>query len=171
MKDNIILIGFMGSGKSVVGKKLARDISYNFIDMDIFIEKQENLSISHIFSKFGEDYFRKLEKEASITFGKYKNYVIATGGGIIKDSNNIENLKLNSGVVIYLKSNNMNHIYNNLKNNSNRPLLREENKMEDIKAIFEDRKHLYEKYSDIAIDVSFKSIEKIVSEIYTNITN
>lgn len=78
---NIILCGFMGCGKTSVGKKLSTLLNMRFVDTDALIEKQENMSISQIFAEYGEAYFRQKEAELCDTLKEYTNTVIATGGG------------------------------------------------------------------------------------------
>ena len=95
----IYLIGLPGVGKSTVGKKLASEIEFEYIDLDLYIEEFMNKSIPNIFSEFGEDFFRELEKKALKDMLEKENVVVACGGGIIKDKANKE---LMNGKVIYL---------------------------------------------------------------------
>ena len=89
MEKNIVLVGFMGSGKTSVGKKLSVDLKREFIDMDDFIVEKECMSINEIFEKKGEAYFRELEKELCQNFAEAKSKIIATGGGVIKNDANV----------------------------------------------------------------------------------
>ena len=95
---NIILIGFMGSGKSTIGRKLSEKYGLKHIDTDWYIEKEQNMKISDIFSKKGEEYFRNLETELCEKFSKESGNVISTGGGMIKNPKNMAFLKEN-GIV------------------------------------------------------------------------
>ena len=90
---NIVLIGFMGCGKTTIGKELAKNLSFSFIETDVVIEQQQNKTINQIFSIFGEEYFRELEKQTYLKVSNLKNYVISTGGGVVKYEQNIINLK------------------------------------------------------------------------------
>ncbi|MFR7510805.1 MAG: shikimate kinase [Muribaculaceae bacterium] len=90
---NIVLIGFMGSGKTSVGKRLSLVLKREFIDTDDFIEKREGMTINEIFKEKGEEEFRKIERELYKRFSTPKKKIIATGGGVIKNSANIANLK------------------------------------------------------------------------------
>ena len=99
---NIFLIGFMGSGKSTVGKKLAARLGYSFLDMDVEIEKEEGKPIATIFSEKGETYFRNLEFEWLRNFSK-ENNIVATGGGAPCVNSNLEKMKA-KGITVYLKS-------------------------------------------------------------------
>ncbi len=99
----IFLIGFMGSGKSYTGKRLARLMDYAFIDLDEFLEEGEHRSISTIFSEEGEAYFRKLESEYLRKLEGRQKLVIATGGGTPCQPDNLEWMKRN-GLIIYLSA-------------------------------------------------------------------
>lgn len=101
-KDKIFLIGFMGSGKSTLGKKIARALHYEFSDLDNYIESVAAQSISSIFETQGEDYFRKLETACLQNYSSQKNLVIATGGGTPCFNNNME-LMLQEGCCVYIK--------------------------------------------------------------------
>ena len=100
---NIVLVGFMGTGKSVVGKRLAVKLKRDFVELDELIEKKENMPIKDIFEKKGEPYFRQVEKEVVKEASQRKNIVISAGGGAIIDEENFKNLK-NSGTIICLKA-------------------------------------------------------------------
>ncbi len=102
MQSRIYLIGFMGSGKTSHGKKIARMMGYDFIDMDSWIEEQEGSSVSEIFNQHGEEYFRKKEREAILALETREKTVISTGGGAPCYGNNMELLQ-HSGLTIYLK--------------------------------------------------------------------
>ena len=86
----IYLIGLPGVGKSTVGKELANRLEYQFIDLDLYIEKLMNKSIPEIFSEYGEDFFREMEKKALVDMIDLENVIVACGGGIIKDKTNKE---------------------------------------------------------------------------------
>lgn len=100
---NIYLVGFMGTGKSAVGKELAKKMKWQFMDLDELIELKEKQPIADIFAKKGEPYFRKLEKKVLVEVSKENNFVIACGGGIVIDPDNIETMK-KTGVIICLKA-------------------------------------------------------------------
>lgn len=154
---NIILVGFMGCGKTTIGRKLAKKLTeklgeYRFIDMDDELEKKTGMKISSIFEKFGEEEFRAIESNLCRELSNTKSCIIATGGGVIKNEKNIELLRKN-GVVIYLKAT-PEHIYKNIKDDNSRPLLQCDDKIGKIKALLDERKPLYEERSDIIFDVS-----------------
>ena len=96
----LYLIGMMGSGKSTLGKRLAKELGYEFIDMDLYIENTAQKTIEEIFHDYGEPWFRAYEKNTLKDFQKMDNVIIATGGGVIKDKTNKE---LMDGKCIYLR--------------------------------------------------------------------
>ena len=163
MDRNIVLTGFMGSGKTSVGKRLSMELKREFIDMDDFIVTKEGMSVNEIFAQKGEAYFREQERELCARFSQPKSKIIATGGGVIKNDENMKNLK-SGGTVFYFKSTPERIAYN-LRFDNTRPLLAGDNKEEKIKSLMLEREHLYEKYADIIIDVSDIDIEATLNEI------
>ncbi len=163
MKKNILLIGMMGCGKSTIGKKLAKEIGYFFIDMDEFIEKEENKSISQMFL-IGEDYFREAEKKASKKLSTLEKTVISTGGGVILNHENMECLRKNSYVIFIERD--ICDIVSKV-DISKRPLLKKDpNKIYEI---YEKRYPLYEKYKDIK--VKNNNISECTTDIINKLTN
>ncbi|MEA4816581.1 MAG: shikimate dehydrogenase [Lachnospiraceae bacterium] len=162
LSNNIVLIGFMGSGKTIIGKSLARLLGLRFLDTDEIIESKEG-QIKQIFKKKGEEYFREIETETLKGLLGTKDAVISTGGGIVKKP---ENKKILSsiGKVIYLKAS-PEHIAKNVKNDNTRPLLSGKDKFLKISKLLSEREALYEDFSNIKIEVSFKSIEEICRSI------
>lgn len=157
MINNIVLIGFMGCGKTAIGKNISSELKYEHIDTDDYIEKKAGMKIAEIFDKFGEDYFRKLENEAAKQISEYEGYVISTGGGIIKNEENIFLLKKN-GIVVYLKSS-PNKIFKNTKNNMSRPLLNTDDRLKRIEQLLQEREPLYLKYADLVVDTTNESVQ------------
>lgn len=149
---NVVLVGFMGCGKTTIGKKLAKACGYEFIDMDVEIERRENMKITEIFEKFGEAAFRSMETELCKQLSQREGCVIATGGGVIKNEENMRLLKIN-GSVLYIKAS-PEHIYKNVKNDSSRPLLKGGDRLERIKTLMEERRPMYEGRSDITVDIT-----------------
>jgi len=158
----IILIGFMGTGKSVVGKKLAKQKGFSFIDIDKKIEKESGMSIPDIFSRFGEAHFRKLEKSSIFELKNIKNAVVATGGGVVLDPENIEAMK-ELGYLVALDAD-LETLWKRLRYSRNRPLLQTEDPRTRIKDLYLKRKELY-KEAHVIIDTSNKSIDMVVREI------
>ena len=160
---NIYLIGFMGSGKSSVGKLLAKNLNYKFIDTDEEIEKDTGLSINEIFKKFGERYFRNLERKKLEELIKLKNLVVATGGGMGADEKNI-NLMKQSGLVVWLKID-FDTFLKRVGNDPNRPLLKED--INKLKTRFIQREKYYSK-ADIIIDAT-KELDTIMKNLMKKI--
>ncbi|WP_286316043.1 shikimate kinase [Romboutsia ilealis] len=161
----IILIGFMGVGKTSVGKQLARKLDFNFIDTDYEIERLSNKSIPEIFEQYGENYFRKLENSILEKFVKNEDIVMATGGGIITTKENYNILK-NEEKVIFLDGS-VETIINHVQNERNqRPLLKEsENLSKKIEELLSIRYEKYIEVSDILIDINGKNIDEVISQI------
>lgn len=146
MKENIVLIGMPGSGKSTIGRILGEKLGLLFIDLDKEIEKYSGQSIPSLFEK-GEDHFRKIESEVAVSFSKQKSLVIATGGGIILREANVEALR-EKGIIIFL--NRKIEIIAEDVITSTRPLLTEG--VVKLYQIYNERIELYLKYSDIMIE-------------------
>ncbi|MGL4307436.1 shikimate kinase [Cetobacterium sp. SF1] len=155
MKDNIALIGFMGSGKTTVGRILAKYLDMKFIDIDRAICARERKTIPEIFQEKGEEYFRRLERMIIEEESLDNNIVIATGGGVIIDNENIKNLKKTS-YVVYLDCD-VETIYQRVKNNKNRPLLNVENMYEKIEELYSKRRLLYTISCDLKIEITTKT--------------
>ena len=162
---NISLIGMMGSGKSTIGKLLAENLSFSFIDTDEEIVRLEKTSINEIFEKKGEDYFRQIEKNVLEAIIQNDNMVISTGGGIIKLDDNIHNLKEKSKV-FYLKVR-PEILYNRVKNNSERPLLNVDDMKNRIINLLNERNKKYEQ-AHVIINAE-QEPEIVVKEIIENI--
>jgi shikimate kinase len=170
--SNIVLVGFMGSGKTSIGKRLSLKMKWEFIDMDDFIEKREGMTINEIFETKGEQYFRDTEKELCKRFSEPKCKIIATGGGVIKNDANMSALK-KGGVVIYLKSDPQTIAFN-LRNDDSRPLLRCEDKLAKITELLSQREPTYNKYADITVDVASLNMDEtlnIITEEYEKYEN
>ncbi|GKX31913.1 hypothetical protein SH1V18_43930 [Vallitalea longa] len=163
MVDNILLVGFMGSGKSVVGKQLSKILDRNFIDTDEEIEKKENRSIKDIFDIDGENYFRSEETKFLQSLIEKDNTIISTGGGIVLKEQNRELLK-KIGKVIFLHAD-VEHIINNIKDNDTRPLLQTDDYVKTISEMLESREDKYLSTADIIIQTSGKDVKSIAEEI------
>lgn len=140
----IYLIGLPGVGKSTVGKELSKELDYEYVDLDLYIEKLMNKSIPDIFSEFGEDFFRELEKKALNDMLNKQNVVVACGGGIIKDKTNKELMK---GKVIYLTAP-IEFISERINNsNIDRPLMSKYS----VKELLMKREELYHYFMDLEV--------------------
>ncbi|MEE0919208.1 MAG: shikimate kinase [Lachnospiraceae bacterium] len=151
--NNIILVGYMGCGKTTVGKNVAKNKSFTFIDTDEMIEKQQGKKISEIFDKNGEAAFRDMETEylKQLLGSKQENLVISTGGGMaVREENRKLLAKL--GRVIYLKVS-TEVVYDRLKTDTTRPLLQCDDPLQKIKDMIAIRGSIYESAADEIICV------------------
>ena len=163
MKDNLILIGFMGTGKTSLGKLLANRLGRGFVDLDQKIERDAGMTIPKIFELHGEKYFRELEKKAVREVSERKNLVIATGGGTVKDAENVRLLK-NSGVIICLTTE-PEEIFRRTERRGERPLLdKNDQRLETIKKLLAEREIFYSQ-ADYTIDTTNWSPRQIMNDI------
>ncbi len=161
-KRNIVLIGFMGAGKTTVGKLLSKKLGRRFLDTDEIIEKKMSLAISQIFKKYGEAYFRDIESQVVKEVSASENQVISVGGGAILRDENVKTLK-EKGVLIYLQVP-LSELEKRLKGAQDRPLLKVENAEAQVERIFASRKKRYEEVADFIVDGS-KPVMEVVDEI------
>ncbi len=159
---NIILTGFMGTGKSAVGRKLAKRLGMKYLDTDELIEKKEGSKIYHIFRKKGEPYFRKLEAVIVKKVSRLDNHVISTGGGVVLKDENIKALRRN-GFIICLTAN-PEVILNRTGRIGERPLLNEPDSGKRIKELLRTRQAYYEK-ADFSVDTSNLALEEVIRKI------
>tara|TARA_E500000178_G_scaffold351560_1_gene412923 strand:+ start:3059 stop:3595 length:537 start_codon:yes stop_codon:yes gene_type:complete len=170
-KKNICIIGLMGSGKSIIGKDLSKDLDIKFYDTDREIELKSKKQISSIFEEGGETYFRDIEEKVCIEILNIDNCVISLGGGSII-SKKIRKLIEKNSFSIYLQVN-LNNLQNRLKYSRKRPLLNKNlNKKEILQNLFKDRQKYYEK-ADLIINNNgdkFQTLNQIKSQlnIYEN---
>lgn len=177
MFHKIILIGFMGCGKSSIGKILAERLQIPFEDTDEWIVSRQGESIADIFQKQGEEVFRKMETQC-ISFYQKENMqlVLATGGGLPEGGSDPawsiqrgeENRKLlrQTGTVFYLKTTPQ-EVYQRLKDDRTRPLLQVSDPMKEIQTLMERRNPYYEQCAHVILDTSGKTQEEIADEIIT----
>jgi shikimate kinase len=158
----IILIGFMGTGKTVVGRRLAERLGLNFIDTDGLIEDTLGMSIERIFEQHGEPYFRKIEKEVVASISRDHGLVVATGGGVVLDGENVANLK-RMGTIIHLSAG-PDVILERTRSQGHRPLLQTEDAKRRIENLLDQRAPLYA-VADLEIDTSELGFEDIVERI------
>lgn len=158
----IVLIGMMGSGKTTIGKLLGEKLTLRSIDIDVIIEQNEKRTISEIFQNEGEKYFRNIERETIKKNFTNKDLIISLGGGAFENQLTQE-LLLKNSTVIYLKTS-PNVILERIKNNTNRPLLKNQMTVEKIQSIILQRQKNYE-LANITILTDNKNTDKIVEEI------
>jgi|TARA_B110000914_G_scaffold178140_1_gene159866 shikimate kinase len=163
---NYYLIGMMGSGKSTVGKLLAKKLETPFLDLDHYIEVKNNKSINDIFKEKGENYFRQLETNA-LSEIKGSEIVVACGGGIILNHENRKKISSN-GKVVFLKAS-ISSLIKRLLSNKDRPLLNDKNIGNELIKIWNERKNYYNETAEITINTDGYTPESISSLIIENL--
>lgn len=158
---NIVLVGFMGTGKSTVGKKLARSLSWSFMDTDAQIESREQQSIPEIFREHGEAYFRKVESEVIEQVMNDSKQVVSMGGGAVLLERNREHM-LQNGLVIALVAS-AEAIIERVQGNPDRPLLQGD-LAERVHTMMEQRRGVYD-FAPLIIDTEQCSSEEIAAQI------
>lgn len=168
MRDNIILIGFMGAGKTSFGKWLAKEKGIEFVDTDDMIVKLHGLSIPEIFETRGEEVFRDMETELlkTLVSEKKNNMVISVGGGLPVRGQNRELLR-KLGMVVYLRAA-VDTLCERLKGDTHRPLLQGGDVRERILALMEKRAALYEEGAALIIDTDGETYESIYEKMEGN---
>lgn len=168
LKNNIILIGPMGSGKSSIGKKLSKMMKFSFVDTDNLIEDSTGVDIPTIFEHEGEEGFRERERNILQEISEYKETVIGTGGGIIISKKNRTTIK-NMGFVVYLTAS-VRELAYRTEHDKNRPLINnnDDDAENKIKKILKDRKEYYEKTSNMTISTDIYDTVKISKIIIKN---
>lgn len=160
---NILLIGFMGAGKSTVSAKLSELLAMEIMEMDAYIQEKEGMSIKEIFAVNGEEYFRNCESNTLIELREKKHMVVSCGGGVPLREKNVELMK-NSGYVVWLTAT-PEAIYERVKDSTERPLLNGNMNVPFIQNLMESRREKYERAADIVIDTTGKEIEEICEEL------
>ena len=168
MNNNIYIVGFMGTGKSTVGKILSSKLKMQFVETDDVIEKKENMRITDIFSKKGEKYFRAIEKEVLKEISARDNLIVSCGGGLVIDENNVSIMK-NTGVVVCLKADEKT-IYERVKKDKSRPLLNVSDPVRRIRELLKSRAPFYDR-ADIFIDTADISPIGVAAKIVDNLDN
>lgn len=168
-KNNIYLIGPMGSGKTVVGRQLAKELSMEFLDSDSEIETSTGVDISYIFEKEGEKSFRNRERECIKLLTQREGIVLATGGGSIMDEANRRRLSQN-GTIVYLKTSIESQL-ERTQNTKNRPLLMEGNAQETLVRLAAIRESEYEAISTFTVDTGGRQVRAVVITIIKALKN
>lgn len=162
--NHVVIIGFMGSGKTRVGKQLSRDLGLPFVDLEKLIVKKMNLSVREIFEKFGEPFFRALETMAlKELINDSERRVISLGSGLPLQEQNQKYLK-ELGTVVYLKGS-LETLKKRLEGSSKDPLLDGEDRDDKIKKLLKQRDPVYQKFADIQVVTGVKPFEELVHEI------
>ena len=168
MKTNIALIGFMGVGKTVVGKALAEKLNKEFVELDALIEQKAGKSIPDIFQQDGEVAFRELEIEATKDTARRKNLVIACGGGIVLNKINIDRLR-KEAIIVYLTASPQIILKRVSGDGEERPLLNVADPASEIRELLRFRKPFYERAADIKIDASKLDISAVTEQIISQL--
>ncbi len=161
-EKNIYIVGFMGTGKTTVGRLLAEKLGREFIEMDDEIEKREGMKIVSIFATKGEEYFRTVESEVLKDIAQKSNIVVSCGGGVVLKEENMKILK-NTGIVICLRAS-RDTIYERTKNDSFRPLLNVTNPRRRIEELLKAREPFYSK-AHHTVDTDSLSPEEVRDRI------
>lgn len=169
MCGNVILIGFMGTGKSSVSAYLNKMFGMEVVEMDQEIVDREGVSIADIFEKHGEEYFRNLETNLLIEMQNKNNVVVSCGGGAALREENVVEMK-KSGKVVLLTAKPQT-IYERVKDSTERPLLNGNMTVEYIADLMDKRRDKYEKAADIIIYTDQKSVEEICGELLKKFSN
>lgn len=166
----LVLIGMRGSGKSTVGKIMAEALKCRFLESDKLIEKRMKKAVKDIIGEMGLDFFRDLESKVIISLENEKDCVIATGGGVIERNSNMQSLN-KDGIIIYLDTT-PEISATRLSGDNGRPILTGALSIaEDLKKLYERRKNIYEKWSDITVPTDGRTIDEIVDAVIKKLPN
>ena len=163
-KPNIFLIGPMGSGKSAVGRQLARLLRFTFYDSDADIEAKTGVDIGYIFDKEGEPGFRMREKESIERLTRLDGVVLATGGGAVIDADN-RRVLAERGTVVYLETS-VDQQLERTRHGRHRPLLNDTDPQEKLKELMLRRAALYKEIADLTVSTNGRRVQLVAEEIY-----
>jgi len=163
MEKNIVLIGFMGTGKSTVASRLATRLNRKFVDMDREIERVVGMTVSDIFKRYGEIRFRSEEKLIAQKLARESGLVIATGGGVVLEQVNMDTLSQN-GIIICMEATPNEILERVNRKKGTRPLIRKNAQLQDIEEMLKARETLYAQ-ADYRVNTSGKSPEQVTNEI------
>lgn len=164
---HIFLIGFMGSGKSTVARRMRNGYGFQLIEMDQAIEKEQGMRISDIFQKYGEEYFRDLETSYLKKIEQEEACVVSCGGGVALRKENVEIMQ-KCGMIVWLNASPQ-IILERVKRNDKRPLLRNRKTIEDITAMMEARRPIYENAAQLVVTIDGKESRDVAKEIVERI--
>ncbi len=163
MKENIVLVGLMGAGKTTVGRQLARQLNLRFVDSDHEIEARTGVTIPVIFEIEGEEGFRNRESTVLQEIVEEAGQVIATGGGAVLRPQNRRLLKAH-GTVVYLRAT-VDELWQRTRHDRNRPLLQTEDPKAKLASLYGQRDPLYHEVADIVVDTSRQSVQNLVQQL------
>lgn len=159
---NIALIGFMGTGKSTVGRLVAEQLNFDLLDTDVLIEERSGKKITEIFAKNGEAAFRQLEAQLVEELSKRTRVIISTGGGLPTNPANLTSLKAHSLVVCLWAS--PEHIFERVRDQSHRPLLNDPHPLEKIRTLLAAREQFY-KQADVLLNSDLRSAREVAQQV------
>jgi shikimate kinase len=159
---NLTLVGFMGTGKSTIGRLVAEQLQFGFVDTDNLIETRLDRSVSDIFAKEGEAAFRQYEKQAVESLGARHDLVIAAGGGLVMDPENMASLKTHSVVICLWAS--PEAIWERVQTQTHRPLLQTPDPLAKIREMLAARAPAY-RQADVLIDSGLRSPREVAQQI------
>jgi shikimate kinase len=159
---NIVLVGFMGSGKTSVGQEIAKRLGWDFVDTDAFIEVTTGRTIADIFAQDGEAAFRILESDAVRAVASRCRVVIATGGGVVLRPENVATLRAN-GVLVLLDAS-AEALYERIRHETHRPLLQVADPIARIRELLDARRPFYAQ-ADVVLDTTDLSVSDIADEV------
>lgn len=160
--DNVVLLGFMGTGKTTVGRALAARLRRTFVDMDVELEARAGKPIARIFAEDGEPAFRRMERDLVVELSRRSNRVIAAGGGVVLNPDNIRDFTA-TGCVICLTASS-DEILKRVLRTRHRPLLEQGDKSERIRNLLRDRQRLYDAIP-LHVETTGKTAEDVVAEV------
>lgn len=151
LKGNIVFIGFMGTGKTTVSRALSKITGFKEVDVDAYIVKEQKRSISEIFEKEGEAFFRDLETEALKKISEEEGQIISCGGGAVLKDENVEILKKNGSVILLTAT--PETVFDRVKDHTHRPILNSDMSLKHVKELMSQREPRYQEVADITINV------------------
>jgi len=160
--SNIVLIGFMGTGKTTVGQQISKELWMPMVDTDTMVEVDNQMIIGEIFDRYGEDYFRNLEAAVVRKVSKFKSHVISTGGGVVLRFENL-NLLQENGLLFCLRAT-PEEIFERIKDESRRPLLKDPDPPNKIRQLLQARQAHYQRIEH-QIETTNLSIEEVTNQI------
>ena len=160
--SNIVLIGFMGTGKTTVGQQISKELRMPMVDTDTMVEVDNQMIIGEIFDRYGEGYFRNLETAAVRKVSKFKSHVISTGGGVVLRFENL-NLLQENGLLFCLRAT-PEEIFERIKDESRRPLLKDPDPPNKIRQLLQARQAHYQRIEH-QIETTNLSIEEVTNQI------
>jgi shikimate kinase len=159
---NLALIGFMGTGKSSVGRLAAAHLRYDFVDTDEWIEQRAGRTITQLFAEQGEPAFRELERQLVAEMAGWRRKVIATGGGLAANEANLAGLKTHALVVCLWAS--PEAVWERVRHQSHRPLLQGPDPLHTIRALLEQRRPFYQQ-ADVLVNTAMRSVREVAQHV------